>query len=713
MNNRSRPGRFLLAVVACVFALQPLTALAAQEKYPTREEAETRASGRARESAVSRRADVRSAGADDDIPGVPLGASPVTGSLNESSDPEDVYNIALTAGQRITFSITGPAGTDFGVELYGPGGWDDYRADAWGETYPYTASYVVPTGGNGTYYLDVYSFDGSGAYTLTYTITTADPDDYLPGVVLPASPVTGTLDEITDPEDYYFTSLNAADKIVLSLTGDASTLFAVVVFGPGGADDERAFGFSETYPTGCYYVVPPGKAGTYSVAVVALAGSGSYTLTYGVGAADPDDYIPGVALPPSPVTGSLDEAWDLEDIFAVPLVQGQRIHASLTATDVTDFDMALYKPGTTDTHSSEPVRYAADEDYPDVLVYTAPSAGTYYLDVIGYAGAGDYQLDYTIAMAPPKAYSSVAGPDRYQTAIAASKKAFPGGAPCVVIATGTNWPDALGGAALAGAKGGPILLTDPGSLTPAVKSEIVRLGAGEAIVLGSEAAIGKSVFTAVSKLVPAGKTTRIGGADRYSTADKVAAKAVAALGNDFDYSCFIATGLNFPDALGASPLAAALGRPILLASPKGLTSGTRSTMANLKIEDATIIGSEAAVSSSVFETLQEDGVWTKRIAGPNRYMTAAEIAEYGVFECGMTYDKVAIATGENFPDALAAGVMQGLDGSVMLLTPKNKLDSSAAAALKANKWQIDMVRFLGSTNAVSNTVRQQVKSALK
>jgi Tol biopolymer transport system component len=82
---------------------------------------------------------------------------------------------------------------------------------------------------------------------------------------------------------------------------------------------------------------------------------------------------------------------------------------------------------------------------------------------------------------------TVAGPDRYATAVEASKVGYPSGAASVVIATGENWPDALGGSALAGAVDGPLLLTRATTIPDVTRAEIVRLKAKTAYVLGGAA----------------------------------------------------------------------------------------------------------------------------------------------------------------------------------------------------------------------------------
>ena len=102
-----------------------------------------------------------------------------------------------------------------------------------------------------------------------------------------------------------------------------------------------------------------------------------------------------------------------------------------------------------------------------------------------------------------------------------------------------------------------------------------------------------------------------------------------------------------------------------------------------------------------------------RLAGDDRYETAADVAAYGVDEGGLGWNRVAIATGTNFPDALAGGVLQGKVRSVMLLTRPTALDSYTQAALVANKADITTVTFFGGTGALPQLVRDAVLAALE
>jgi VCBS repeat-containing protein len=325
----------------------------------------------------------------------------------------------------------------------------------------------------------------------------------------------------------------------------------------------------------------------------------------------------------------------------------------------------------------------------------------------------------TITVTPPPTLTTVeiAGSNRIETAVLASKLAFPKGAETVVVTTGYNWPDALGGSSLAGAANGPILLTAPDSLSGPVATEISRLKAKKAYILGSTAAVSAAVETALVKQLGSGNVVRVGGSNRYETARMIAAEAVKVLkasGRTYDGTAFVATGLNFPDALGASPLAAAKGWPIFLVNPKGLDAATVSSMKALGVTKVLILGSGAAVPAAIESGLTRSlGCTTLRLAGDNRYQTAVAVASYGVSKAGLGWNKLAITTGINFPDALAGGVLQAKSGSVLLLNPPDKLDGSVANTLKAKKSVIYEVRFLGGPTAIYPSVRTSVVNLLK
>ena len=366
--------------------------------------------------------------------------------------------------------------------------------------------------------------------------------------------------------------------------------------------------------------------------------------------------------------------------------------------------------------------YSADDGTYVIYGDASCSAGDYAIDVVAaghleqartvtWSGTSPVVANFTLTRA--RTTVSVAGADRFATAIVASQKAFPTGAGCVVVATGLNWPDALGGSALAGALEAPILLTRPDRLPAEVAAEIVRLKATRVVVLGGPSSVSGAVFSQIDALDGV-QAERIAGANRYETAQKVAARTIAELGADYDGTAFVATGANFPDALGASPLAAAKGWPIYLANP-ALDSNAAlvEVMKTAGVSRSIVLGGTNVVGSTVESVLGASLGGSTRLAGRNRYETAVKVASFGIAEAGLAWDRLAVATGQNFPDALSGGVLQARSGSVMLLTPTTSLDGSVHAALVANEPSIFETRFLGSTTAVSHVVRKAVAIAVK
>jgi subtilisin family serine protease len=301
----------------------------------------------------------------------------------------------------------------------------------------------------------------------------------------------------------------------------------------------------------------------------------------------------------------------------------------------------------------------------------------------------------------------VSGSDRWSTAVAASQKAFPGGADTVVIATGRNWPDALGGTALAGVVDGPILLTDTMAAPGIVIDEVERLGASQAYVLGGTSAVSADVVGQLVALMGPGSVTRLAGDDRYATAEAIADEVIA-LHPDYDGTVLVATGANYPDALAAAPIATHRGWPIALANPSG------SLAVPEQASQAVILGGTSVVSTGVEAALTGLlGEWNVvRKGGADRYATAALIAAHGVNN-GLHWEGVGIATGTSFADALAGGAMLGQLRSPLLLTPGDALSVSARTPLSVNKRSIQTVHIIGGPSAVSETVRTQVLNAIR
>jgi putative cell wall-binding protein len=298
------------------------------------------------------------------------------------------------------------------------------------------------------------------------------------------------------------------------------------------------------------------------------------------------------------------------------------------------------------------------------------------------------------APAAAKPVTRLAGNDRIGTAIAISQATFPaaGSAKAVVLTAAYNFPDALAGAPLAAAKDGPVLLTDPGQLSPSTLTEIQRvLPSGSTVyVLGGDAAIAATIDSA---LTTAGYVPqRIAGTDRFDTSVKIA----EALGSPT--TVFLATGDIFADALSAGPAAASVHGAVLLTDGSSLPASVSSYLSGLASPTVYDVG-DAAGKAYPAGTL---------LAGGDRFATSALVAEK--FFASPTV--VGVATGWNFPDALSGAGAMGIMGGPVLLSDPWTLPSADALSLTNQASSITQAYLFGGTNSLSPAIATTVSNQI-
>ena len=304
---------------------------------------------------------------------------------------------------------------------------------------------------------------------------------------------------------------------------------------------------------------------------------------------------------------------------------------------------------------------AVDNENSSITQTVMPSVSATYT---GTATYGSEVVSATVQV--PVKVQRVAGSDRIGTAILASRRGFPGGAPAVVVTTGRRWQEPVVASALAGQVGGPLLLVNPTTLSAAVTTEIRRLGPAKVYVVGdatSPGALSTMVYNQLKSQFGAKVQARIAGPDSYGTASAVAAFMKGLPG--FSDTAFVARGdgeTGFADALAASSLAAAMKAPIILTTPASLTTAAGSALATVAPAHLVVCGGTAAVSSATASAAVTAAGATPdvvRLAGRNRYETASALAEYGTLLFGEP-DVLYVATGVDYPDGIVGGVLAGI-----------------------------------------------------
>jgi len=168
---------------------------------------------------------------------------------------------------------------------------------------------------------------------------------------------------------------------------------------------------------------------------------------------------------------------------------------------------------------------------------------------------------------------------------------------------------------------------------------------------------------------------------------------------------------DYPDALAGVPLAAQLNAPILITPPNGLDSRVQSALKILSPAKIYLLGGTGALSTKVSSDLDAIGFASAnqiRLGGSDRYATAAIVAQNMIG--GLQSPSVAIATGENFPDALSIASIAGQLKMPVLLTEKSQIPQETINALQAMKPS--QVYLIGGEGVISSSVAQEVTSAL-
>ncbi|UOQ45695.1 cell wall-binding repeat-containing protein [Halobacillus salinarum] len=184
---------------------------------------------------------------------------------------------------------------------------------------------------------------------------------------------------------------------------------------------------------------------------------------------------------------------------------------------------------------------------------------------------------------------------------------------------------------------------------------------------------------------------RINGKDRMETAIEISKQ-----GWDKADTVVLARGDKFADALAGAPLAYKMDAPILLTNTDYLNKKVSDEIKRLGASKVVILGGTGAVADYVKYQLDGMGVDVDRIYGNTRYKTAASIAA----RLDGNPEKVIVADGTDFPDALAAAPYAAKNGYPILLTKPNQLPHITSIALKDYEKSV----VVGGPTAVSDSV---------
>ncbi len=432
--------------------------------------------------------------ADDSFPGIALPTSPFTGSLSPSGgDVNDCYSLHLDAGDELTLSLRGDAGTDFSLALFnGSIGYEEWESLFWfwQPGYPKETSFVVPEGQAATYSVQVDAFDPAGIagnYALTWSrrhekaARLYGMDRYQTAVAVSRSTFATAAAVVLANGKSYADALSAAglagalngpvlltpgvgavpDSVLRELQRlQASKIVIVGSENSVSADIERRL--SAPPPAGLGYDVDRlGGRNRFATSMLVaervreLGGSREAFLVSGRSYAD--------ALSVSPVAF----ARKMPIVLTDPKVLSPEAEAALNSLDATHVVVA---------GSVNAVSAGAAAKAGGILAANDTGAG--------------HRLDRW------------EGADRFATSTSVAEHAMALGWADwghAALSTAYDYPDALGGGAAVGARAGVLLLTKPLALSPSTSGELTahKGGVERVYLLGSANTLRETVRSGV------------------------------------------------------------------------------------------------------------------------------------------------------------------------------------------------------------------------
>ena len=205
--------------------------------------------------------------------------------------------------------------------------------------------------------------------------------------------------------------------------------------------------------------------------------------------------------------------------------------------------------------------------------------------------------------------------------------------------------------------------------------------------------------SAVQSLLPTTGTAlpveRLAGKDRYATAAAIAARWSGAVD-----TVYVVGGNRYQEAALAASLAGRTDAPVLLTQSDRVPAETAQALRSLRPQQIVVVGKATSVSDRVVTRLRSYATTgdVQRIAGADRYGTTARVA--ATYPSGV--DRVFLASGENYPDSLAAAAVAGSEGAPLLLTRPGDIPGDVARELR--RLDPHEVVVIGGEAAVSGPV---------
>lgn len=322
----------------------------------------------------------------------------------------------------------------------------------------------------------------------------------------------------------------------------------------------------------------------------------------------------------------------------------------------------------------------------------------------------------------PETIVRIAGGEAVDTAIEASKAAFPDGLTssdkCVVLARDDDYRDSMSATGLAGAFDSPILLTDRMVLSGQTLKEIRRLGAKTVFLIGGKGAVKPAVENALTW--SGFSVKRVGGNDACDTS-----VACAKMIEEKDRGCnelstaVVATSIDFADALSVASAAYKYHLPIFITTSSDSPDGDRVLRPDAqamidRYNNVFVPGGPDALPTSSVEDVWGDKV--TRVYGLTGYDTSVAVAQKLMDDGLLSGPYVGVANGTadaKGMDALTASALLAKNNAPLVLAEGTANSSAATAFIGDNSSTFDKAFVFGGASVCPESLVSDIDKSLR
>lgn len=192
---------------------------------------------------------------------------------------------------------------------------------------------------------------------------------------------------------------------------------------------------------------------------------------------------------------------------------------------------------------------------------------------------------------------------------------------------------------------------------------------------------------------------RIYGQTRYETSYKIFEDSWKTSEN-----AILVSGLDYPDSLCATPLAAKYDAPILLVKNTSLENQQelKRILIEKKVKNVIIIGGSGVVPLSIEKELDKLNITNRRLGGATRFETSAIIAN----EIGVSNGEVVVTSSRGFADGISISSIAAISGMPILLSDSNNLSNKIKSFYDNNN--ITKTYVIGGEGVLSNNLMNKL-----